>query len=74
MQDKGRKEYHSFNVKFIDDKYNWNTVEEFKRFCKEYTNDNYLQGIRQLLLTNKILKFMMEQDNILSKPKEKDDE
>jgi len=58
-----QKEYHSFNVKFIDNEFNWKTVEEFKLFCKNTTSNGYLQGIRNLLLTNKMLKYMMEQED-----------
>lgn len=39
----------SFNVKFNATDSNVKTFKEFKEFCKENTDNNYLLGIRKLL-------------------------
>ena len=51
-----KEDYWSFNVKFEKNKWNWKTFEDFKEFAKMTTDDNYLAAIRNLLLTNKLLK------------------
>ena len=54
--------YWSFNVKFEKNEWNWKTFEDFKSYAKENTDNNYLAAIRQLLLTNKLLKIVVENE------------
>ena len=63
MRDYETKETHSFNVMFERNEKNMSVFTEFKEFCKDTTNDNYLQGIKNLLFTNKMLCMLLEKDN-----------
>jgi hypothetical protein len=56
------KETHSFNVMFEKNEKNMQVFEEFKEFCEETTNNNYLQGIKNLLFTNKALCLVLERE------------
>jgi len=53
----------SFNIKFTVNKANLKTFEEFKGYAQVNSANNYLLAIRQLLLTNSLLKMFMEQEN-----------
>jgi len=52
----------SFNVMFNRNEKNIQTFEEFKEFCKDTTDNNYLQGIKNLLFTNKMLGMLLQKE------------
>jgi len=52
----------SFNVMFNRNEKNIQTFEEFKEFCKDTTDNNYLQGIKNLLFTNKVLGMLLQKE------------